>query len=85
MLGAIGKKHDRQIINLRPKGIQKSLAFRIVDGALNIDPLLRIVIARQEIAELVRAGDQRVPKTRIPSNGRRHEACQSSSRSSSWG
>jgi hypothetical protein len=35
---------------------QKALGFRIAGGEHNVDPLMGNVIAREEIAQLVRAG-----------------------------
>ena len=53
-LGSVGKQHNRKIRRLRPQRLQQPLGFRIVGGNLHIDPLIRNMIARQKVAQVIR-------------------------------
>ena len=52
---AIGKQNEREGSRLRTKRIHEAAHFRVAFGKLDVNPLIRNLIARQKIAQLVRA------------------------------
>ena len=53
-LGSVREKHNRKTRGLRAQRLQKPLGLRIIGGNLHVDPLVRNVIARQEVAQIIR-------------------------------
>src|SRR5579863_4757238 len=53
---SIGEQHNRKIGRFRAQNIQQTLGFRIAGRQFNVDPLVRNVASRQEVAQVVGAG-----------------------------
>src|SRR5271166_2334803 len=55
-LWPVGEEHHGEIGRLWTESFQEALGFWIIGGKLDVSPLIGGVVARQEVAQLVRSG-----------------------------
>ena len=52
-LRPVGKQHHGEIASLRAQCLQEAFGFRIIGGTLDVNPLIRDTVARQEVPQLI--------------------------------
>src|SRR5579863_567027 len=50
---SVGEKHHRETGRLWAQSFEQAFGLRIIDGSFDVDPLIRNVVASQEVAQLV--------------------------------